>query len=169
MRVVFASSNHVVGFYPCRRRIGVAVGLRPDTRYGASKAFGEALAAMYAYKHGLRVTCLRIGGFGERPTDLRGLAVWLDPRDLVQLVRIGLEHPDIRCETFYGVSDNASGWWDNSNAVRFGYRPQGHSEEHREAALAGEAQRTPDPIYDWYAGGPYCTLEFDGGIDRSPT
>ena len=60
-RVVFASSNHAVGFYPRRRRIGVDAAVRPDSRYGVSKAFGEALGALYAFKHGLRVTCIRIG------------------------------------------------------------------------------------------------------------
>ncbi|MBV8324285.1 MAG: NAD(P)-dependent oxidoreductase, partial [Hyphomicrobiales bacterium] len=47
-RVVFASSNHAVGFYPRRRRIGVDAAVRPDSRYGVSKAFGEALGALYA-------------------------------------------------------------------------------------------------------------------------
>ena len=43
-RVVFASSNHAVGFYPRVKRIGTDVTVRPDTRYGLSKAFGEAWA-----------------------------------------------------------------------------------------------------------------------------
>ena len=67
-RVVFASSNHAVGFYPREQRIGVNVTVRPDSRYGVSKAFGEALGALYADKHGLRVTCLRIGNVGDAPT-----------------------------------------------------------------------------------------------------
>ena len=66
-RVVFASSNHAVGFYPREQRIGVNVTVRPDSRYGVSKAFGEALGALYADKHGLRVTCLRIGNVGDAP------------------------------------------------------------------------------------------------------
>ena len=76
-RVVFASSNHVVGFYPRQRRIGVDDAVRPDSRYGVSKAFGEALAALYAYKHGLRVTCIRIGNFGDAPVDQRRLSIWI--------------------------------------------------------------------------------------------
>src|SRR5258707_1613187 len=66
-RVVFASSNHAVGFYPRQRKIGIDEPVRPDSRYGVSKAFGEALAALYAYKHGLRVTCIRIGNFADAP------------------------------------------------------------------------------------------------------
>src|SRR4029434_1724646 len=83
-RVVFASSNHAVGFYPRERKIGVDVTVRPDSRYGVSKAFGEALGALYADKHGLRVTCLRIGNVNDKPLDKRRLSIWLKPEDLVQ-------------------------------------------------------------------------------------
>jgi uronate dehydrogenase len=167
-RVVFASSNHAVGFYPRHRKIGVDAPLRPDSRYGVSKAFGEALAALYAYKHGLRVTSLRIGNLADAPADKRRLSIWLDPRDLAQLIRIGLEHPDIRCETFYGVSDNDASFWDNGSAFRFGYRPVGKAEDHRAAALAAEAKLPPDPVGQWYVGGPFCSDEFDNGIAASP-
>ncbi|MGE0701990.1 MAG: NAD-dependent epimerase/dehydratase family protein, partial [Hyphomicrobiaceae bacterium] len=87
-RVVFASSNHAVGYYPRTHHVGIDEPVRPDSRYGVSKAFGEALGAMYAYKHGLRVTSLRIGNFGDMPIDKRRLAIWLHPEDLVQLVKI---------------------------------------------------------------------------------
>jgi uronate dehydrogenase len=167
-RVVFASSNHVVGFYPRQRRIGTDAAVRPDSRYGASKAFGEALAALYAYKHGLRVTSIRIGNFGDAPVDKRRLSIWISPEDLVQLIRIGLEHPDVRHEIFYGASDNARGWWDNSAAFRLGYRPQGRSEDHSSEALAADAKLPLDPVGGWYQGGPYCSDEFDGGIERAP-
>jgi uronate dehydrogenase len=167
-RVVFASSNHVVGFYPRQRRIGVDAALRPDSRYGVSKAFGEAVAALYAFKYGLRVTCIRIGNFGDVPVDRRRLSIWIAPQDLLQLIRIGLEHPEIRYEIFYGVSDNARGWWDNGAAFRLGYRPQGRSEEHSAAALAAQAKLPPDPVGDWYQGGPFCSEEFSNGIERAP-
>ena len=127
---MFASSNHAVGFYPRQRRIGTDEPVRPDSRYGASKAFGEALGALYAYKHGLRVTCLRIGNVTDTPADKRRLSIWLSPQDLVQLIRIGLEHPDIRHEIFFGASDNARTFWDNEPAFRYGYRPQGRAEDH---------------------------------------
>ncbi|MFK5126668.1 NAD(P)-dependent oxidoreductase, partial [Klebsiella pneumoniae] len=76
-----------------------------------SKVFGEALGALYADKHGLKVTCLRIGNFGDMPLDQRRLAIWLKPDDLVQLCKIGLEHPDIHFEVFYGASLNERAWW----------------------------------------------------------
>ncbi|MBO0753026.1 MAG: NAD(P)-dependent oxidoreductase [Bradyrhizobiaceae bacterium] len=161
-RVVFASSNHAVGFYPRHCRIGTGVPVRPDSRYGVSKAFGEALGALYAYKHGLRVTCLRIGNVADAPVDRRRLAIWLKPEDLVQLVRIGLEHPDIRFEIFYGASDNERAWWDNTAARRHGYRPQFRSEEFRDGALAAQAALPADPVGDWYQGGTFCSAGYDG-------
>ena len=163
-RVVFASSNHAVGFYPRRRRIGVEVPVRPDSRYGVSKAFGEAVGALYAYKHGLRVTCLRIGNVADAPIDQRRLAIWARPEDLAQLVRIGLEHPDIRYEIFYGASDNERAWWDNAAAYRYGYRPKFRAEDFRDAALAAQATLPSDPIGDWYQGGTFCSDEYDGDV-----
>src|SRR5215472_199490 len=164
-RVVFASSNHAVGFYPRQRKIGIDEPVRPDSRYGVSKAFGEALAALYAYKHGLRVTSIRIGNFGDVPVDERRLSIWLKPEDLVQLVRIGLEHPDIHFEIFFGASDNARSWWDNEPAFRYGYRPTGRAEDYAAAALAAQKALPADSIGDWYQGGPFCSAEFDGDPD----
>jgi uronate dehydrogenase len=161
-RVVFASTNHVVGFYPRHRRIGTDVTVRPDSRYGASKAFGEALAALYADKYGLRVLCLRIGHVLDAPIEHRSLSIWLSPEDLAQLVRIGLEHPDLRYEIFYGVSHNERSWWDNARAHDFGYRPTGRAEDHRDQALAGEAGRTPDPVAEFFQGDSFCSKEFAG-------
>jgi uronate dehydrogenase len=168
-RVVFASSNHAVGFYPRQRRVTIEDPVRPDSRYGVSKAFGESLGALYAFKHGLRVTCLRIGHVLDAPAHERDLSIWLAPQDLVQLIRIGLDHPHIRYEIFFGVSDCARGFWDNSAAFRYGYKPQSRAEDHAAQALEATAKQPPGPVDTWYQGGPFCSLEFDGGIERSPT
>ncbi len=165
-RIVFASSNHAVGFYPRHHRIGTDVTTRPDSRYGVSKAFGEAVGALYADKHGLGVTCLRIGNFGDKPLDHRRLSIWLKPEDLVQLCRIGLDHPDIHFEIFYGASYNERAWWDNHRAYDLGYRPTGRAEDFREHAFAEQAKLKPDPVGDFYQGGAFCGMEFDGDMSR---
>jgi uronate dehydrogenase len=164
-RVVFASSNHAVGFYPRVQHIGVDVVARPDSRYGVSKLFGEGVGALYADKHGLRVLCLRIGNVGDRPLDQRRLAIWLSPPDLVQLIRIGLEHPDLRFEVMYGASLNERSWWDNSVAYRYGYRPTGRAEDFRDHALAEQAKAPADPVGDFFQGGTFCSMEFSGDKD----
>lgn len=166
-RVVFASSNHAVGFYPRKRKIGTDVTVRPDSRYGVSKAFGEALGALYADKHGMSVTCLRIGNVGPRPLDVRRLSIWISPEDIVQLIGIGLNHPDIRFEIFYGASDNAAAWWDNSRARALGYRPKSKAEDHRAHAEAEQAKIGPDPVGDLFQGGTFCASEFTNDVKRA--
>jgi uronate dehydrogenase len=162
-RVIFASSNHAVGFYPRKRTIGTDVTVRPDSRYGV----GEALGALYSDKHGMVVTCLRIGNVGPRPLDVRRLSIWISPEDIVQLIRIGLDHPDIRFEILYGASDNATSWWDNSRARELGYRPTGRSEDHRAHAEAEQAKIGPDPVGDLFQGGTFCSAEFTNDVKRA--
>ncbi len=159
-RVVFASSNHAVGFYPRGQTIDASVPVRPDSRYGVSKAFGEALGALYADKFGLRVTCLRIGNVADAPLDRRRLSIWLHPADLMQLVRIGLEHPEVHYEILYGASDNARVWWDNRRAHALGYRPQARAEDFAAAVLS--RAELPDPVADRYQGGTFCSQEYAG-------
>ena len=165
-RLVFASSNHAVGFYRRDRRISTELRVRPDSRYGVSKAFGEALGSFYADKFGMRVMSIRIGNVGERPLDERRLAIWIHPEDLVQLCRIGLEHPDLHCEIVYGASDNDRAWWDNHIAYALGYAPAYRSEDHVLHALAEQAKLEPDPIGDRFQGGTFCGAEFKGDPDR---
>ncbi len=165
-RVIFATSNHAVGMYPRNEKIGVNVTVRPDSRYGISKCFGEATGAMYADKHGMSVTCIRIGNFGDVPLDKRRLSIWLHPDDLVQLIGIGLTHKEIKYEIFYGASDNAAAWWDNSNAHKFGYRPKHKAEDHRATAMAAQAKLPPDPVGDHFQGGPFSSAEYDADKRR---
>ena len=166
-RVIFASSNHAVGFYRRTRRIGTDVAVRPDGRYGLSKAFGEAMGALYSDKHGIVVTCLRIGNVGPRPLDVRRLSIWISPEDIVQLIHIGLEHPDIRFEILYGASDNRASWWDNSRAHQLGYRPTGKAEDHRAHAEAEQAKIGPDPVGDLFQGGTFTSAEFTNDVKRA--
>ena len=166
-RVVFASSNHAVGMYPRHRRIGSEVRVRPDSRYGLSKAFGEALCAMYADKHAMRCLSIRIGNVADRPADVRRLSMWLHPEDLMQLTAIGLEHPELHHEVVYGASDCAAAWWDNAAAHRLGYRPKHRAEDHREHAVAEQAKLDADPVGDLFEGGGFASAEFDGDLDRT--
>ncbi|HUN50084.1 MAG TPA: NAD(P)-dependent oxidoreductase [Candidatus Sulfotelmatobacter sp.] len=165
-RVVFASSNHAIGYYRRSRRIDNKVQPRPDSRYGVSKVFGEALGALYADKHGLGVLCIRIGNVDDRPVDKRRLSIWIHPEDLAQLVRIGLDHPALHYEVVYGASDNERSWWDNGAAERLGYRPRHRAEDHRESAMAAQTKLPPDPIGDLFQGGSFAAAEFSGDLDR---
>ena len=159
-RIVFASSNHAVGFYPRSQTIGIDEHVLPDSRYGVSKVFGEALAALYAYKHGVGALCIRIGNVDDRPVDERRLAIWLKPDDLVSLIRIGLERPGLVYEVVYGMSDNARAWWDNTRAHELGYKPQGRAEDHVEGAMTAQRSIGANPVADAFQGGVFCADEF---------
>jgi nucleoside-diphosphate-sugar epimerase len=141
-RVVFASSTHAVAMYevdgapeiyqPDDERVyDHRVDIRPDSLYGASKAFGEALGRYYAERHGLRVFCLRIGWVtaDEEPifrgeVAERGRTLWLSQRDCAELVARCLES-DARWALVYGLSDNARRFWDLSHTRELlGYEPR---------------------------------------------
>jgi len=161
-RIVFASSNHAVGFYRRDETINHACYPRPDSRCGVSKVFGEAMGILYADKYGAEVMCIRIGNVADEPLDIRRLAIWISPRDLAQLVAIGLDHPDIRFEVVYGMSDNARAWWDNANARRLGYAPEDRSEDYAAKVLAEHPTDTGDPLADAMQGGSFVSTEVGG-------
>jgi uronate dehydrogenase len=156
-RILFPTSNHAVGFYRRDQTIDHRVYPKPDSRYGVSKVFGEALASLYADKYGMEMFLMRIGNVNPRPLDKRRLSIWFSPRDLAQLVSIGIEHPDISFEIVYGISGNQRAWYDNSNAARLGYRPRDDSESFAQEILAKE--RPGDPRAEMHQGGAFVTQE----------
>lgn len=168
-RVIFASSNHAVGFYPRTTTIPTEVIPRPDSRYGLSKVFGEGLGALYAYKHGIGVTSLRIGNVNEKPIDVRRLSILLTPRDLVQLIRIGLERPGIVYEVMYGVSDNKRSWYDNSRAYELGYKPEDRAEDFKDEAVVAQAKLAKDEVGDFYQGGTFPADEYSADFAQMKT
>ncbi len=166
-RIVFATSNHAVGFYERDDTIDHRVTPKPDSRYGVSKVFGEALGSLYADKYGMEVVCMRIGNVNPRPMDKRRLSIWLSPRDLAQLVSIAIDRPGIRFEIVYGVSGNRRSWYDNANAERLGYRPQDDSEPWAAELLKNERPGA-DPRTERFQGGPFVTAEDGGDPTRAP-
>jgi len=156
-RILFPTSNHAVGFYRRDQTIDHRVYPKPDSRYGVSKVFGEALGSLYADKYGMEVFCMRIGNVNPAPIDKRRLSIWFSPRDLAQLVTIGIERPDIRFEIVYGISANKRAWYDNGNAYRLGYRPQDDSEVYAAEVLARE--KPGDPVAEKFQGGVFCVAE----------
>jgi len=164
-RVLFATSNHAMGFYRRDQKIDHRMYPKPDSRYGLSKVFGEQLGSLYSDKYGMQVFCIRIGNVKPAPVDKRRLSLWLSPRDLAQLVKIGVDHPDIRFEIVYGVSGNKRSWYDNSNAERLGYKPQDDSESYAADVLAKE-KPPADSLSELYQGGTFVGAEIGGDPNR---
>jgi uronate dehydrogenase len=135
-RIVFASSNHVTGFYRQDQVISPKDPVRPDGFYGLSKAFGENLAQLYWDRHGLETVSLRIGSSFTEPKDRRMLATWMSYDDTERLIVAALTAPIVGHSILYGMSDNNTVWWDNTSARHIGYRPQDSSEAFRAAVEA---------------------------------
>ncbi|MBD8050524.1 NAD-dependent epimerase/dehydratase family protein [Limnohabitans radicicola] len=140
-RVVFASSNHVMGFYRQGEVVDALSPPRPDGLYGLSKAFGEDLARLYFDRYGIETACVRIGSSFPEPKDRRMLATWMSYDDLHRLITACLTTPVLGHSIIYGTSDNSVSWYDNRLARHIGYRPQDSSDVFRDAVYA----RTPEP------------------------
>jgi uronate dehydrogenase len=156
-RIVFASSNHVTGFYRQDEVIDTIAPQRPDSYYGLSKAFGEQLAQFYFDRYGIETVCLRIGSSFPEPKDRRMLATWLGYDDLEQLVRRAMFVPNVKCTIVYGVSANRDVWWDNSPAAHLGYAPTQTSEPWRERIEREQPPRAEDDPVRVYQGGAFVT------------
>ena len=153
-RIVFASSNHVTGFYRQDEVIDPRAPMRPDGYYGISKAFGENLSRFYFDRYGIETVCLRIGSSFPEPKDRRMLATWLSYDDLERLVVASLTAPVVGHSVVYGMSDNTTTWWDNTSAAHLGYRPKDSSEPFRAAAEARQpALDRSDPTVVYQGGG----------------
>ncbi len=164
-RVVFASSNHVIGFHRADRILAQSAELRPDGRYGVSKVFGEALGRLYADKYGMSVISLRIGAFRERPRTPREHAIWISPRDMAELARCAIEaHEDIRYAVFYGQSDNAARRWRDDSAKRIGFIPRDRAEDY--PIDLPDPTEGAGPVAEIFHGGKTCAREFVGDPDR---
>jgi uronate dehydrogenase len=157
-RIIVASSNHAVGFFPRSETIDDTVYPRPDGRYGLSKVFAEMTGRLYADKYGMAVFCIRIGAMTYEPEDIRRLAIWIHPEDMTSLMELGLTAP-LKFEIVYGMSDNKRTWWDNSNALRLGYKPKHRSEDFAEAVIAREPKRDASALAEIYQGGAFVSAE----------
>ena len=157
-RIVFASSNHVTGFYKQSETIGVDRPARPDGFYGLSKAFGEDVARLYFDRHGIETACVRIGSSFPEPRDRRMLATWLSYGDLYRLVTACLTTPVLGHSIIFGMSDNAVTWWDNSAARHIGYVPQDSSDVFRDAMYARTSAPDLDDPAVQYQGGAFVRM-----------
>ncbi|MEV7104927.1 NAD-dependent epimerase/dehydratase family protein [Streptomyces atroolivaceus] len=160
-RIVFASSNHAVGYTPRPLDgdplIPVDTPRRPDTFYGLSKSFGEDLAQFYWDKHGVETVSVRIGSCFTEPTSVRMLSVWMSPGDGARLFHAALTAEDVRHTVVYGSSGNTRLWWDLTTARALGYNPQDDSEQYAEKLVAEHGELDPENPDHAHIGGHFVT------------
>lgn len=153
-RVIFASSNHVIGFYPQGQRLDAHSLRRPDSYYGLSKSYGEDMASFYFDRYGIETVSIRIGSSFAEPQNRRMLSTWLSYNDLTQLLERALYTPDVGHTVVYGVSNNQNTWWDNRYAAHLDFNAQDNSEAFRSQVEAQPLPAANDPIM-LYQGGAF--------------
>ena len=159
-RVIFASSNHAVGFAPLD---GVPIPdyafPAPDTFYGVSKVAGEALGSLYHSRHGMDVICVRILSCFDKPRGTRSLATWLSPDDAGRLFEACLTAPSPGFRVIFGVSANTRGGLVSLDEARaLGYEPRDDAEAYAREVLAEDGNLAPDDPASRYLGGDFTSL-----------
>ncbi len=160
-RVIFASSNHTVGFHTRDAVLDDDCAFRPDGYYGLSKAYGELMGRLYWDKHGVESVFLRIGSCFPEPHDARMLATWLSPGDLLRLVeRATLAEttgPE-GCLVIWGASRNSRmRWWRRDGRTVIGWTPEDSADAYI-TALDGKI--TDDPVIERHQGGAFCAIDY---------
>ena len=152
-RILFASSNHVIGFHPREARLTASCPIRPDSNYGVSKVYGEALARLYWDKYGIETLIVRIGSCFPQPKDRRMMATWMSAADMLRLIGRMIDVPRLGCPIVYGVSRNPESWWDNSETAYLGWQPQDSSDQFARLFENAPREAPSDPAVIRQGGG----------------
>ncbi len=156
-RVIFASSNHAIGFYPRGEDLDTTDPFRCDGYYGLSKAYGELLGRMMFDKHGVESVHIRIGSALPAPTEARHLATWLSLDDLLAALIAAVEAPETGCAVVWGASANAGTWWQGDDAARIGFVRRD------DAARFAPLPESGDAITRRYQGGAFAAQDYSRG------
>jgi uronate dehydrogenase len=157
-RVVFASSNHSIGFHERGETIDADTQFLPDSYYGLSKAYGELMGRLYWFKHGVESVFVRIGSCFPEPVDARMLATWLSYADLSRLMQRCVLTEKVDLSVIWGASNNARmTWWGKDDREKLGWAPRDSAD-----AFAGQlAGKVSDsPVAERYQGGGFTAMEY---------
>lgn len=157
-RVIFASSNHAIGFHERTESLGADTQFLPDGYYGLSKAYGELMGRMYWFKHGVESVFVRIGSATPEPVNARMLATWMSYPDLSRLMVRCVVTPKVGCCVIWGASANGRmTWWRDDARDSLGWTPTDSADPFA-GQLAGKV--SGDPVEERYMGGAFCSIEY---------
>ena len=157
-RMVFASSNHTVGFHERTETLDADCELRPDGYYGLSKVYGEMMGRLYWDKHGVSSVFLRIGSCTPEPVDARMLASWLSYGDLSRAVERSMLAEIEGCKVIWGASRNARmTWWGHDDRDAIGWAPQDSADGWTEAL---QDKTSGDALVERHQGGGYTRIDY---------
>ena len=160
-RVLFASSNHSIGFHERETKLDDDCQFMPDGYYGLSKAYGELMGRMYWFKHGVESVNVRIGSATAEPVNARMLASWLSYPDFSRMMERCVLATSVGCVVIWGASKNARmTWWRDDAREAIGWVPVDSADPF--AGQLGGAV-SGDPVEERYMGGAYCSIEYTRG------
>jgi uronate dehydrogenase len=157
-RVIFASSNHSVGFHERTESLPADTAFLPDGYYGLSKAYGELMGRMYWFKHGVENVNVRIGSCFAEPTNARMLASWLSYPDFSRLMEKCVLAPKVGHAVIWGASKNARmTWWRDDARAVVGWAPTDSADP-----FTGQLAKavSGDAVEERYMGGAYCSIDY---------
>lgn len=156
LRIIFASSNHAIGYYEQTERLDAKSPTKPDGLYGLSKVFGEAMASMYYHKFGIETASIRIGSCFPEPKNHRMLSTWMSYDDFILLIERIFTVPRLGCPIIYGASANDASWWDNREVAYLGWQPKDNAEVFRGKIDAAMSPPPKDDVNAVYQGGGFA-------------
>jgi uronate dehydrogenase len=157
-RVIFASSNHSIGFHERTESLPADTQFLPDGYYGLSKAYGELMGRMYWFKHGVESVNVRIGSAFPEPVNARMLATWLSYGDFSRLMERCVLTRAVGHAVIWGASNNARmTWWRDDARAALGWAPLDSADPFA-GQLAGSV--SGDPVEERYMGGAFCSMEY---------
>ena len=160
-RVIFASSNHAVGFHERSESLPADTQFLPDGYYGLSKAYGELMGRLYWFKHGVESVNVRIGSATPEPVNARMLASWLSYEDFSRMMQRCVLAGAVGHIVIWGASNNARmTWWRQDAREAVGWEPVDSADPFAEQ-LANVV--SGDPIEERYMGGAFCSMEYTRG------
>jgi uronate dehydrogenase len=156
-RVLFASSNHSIGFHERITPLDDDAQFLPDGYYGASKAYGELMARLYHYKHGVESVLVRIGSCFSEPTNERMLSTWLSYGDLCRLCERATLAERTGCAVIWGASANSRSYWRDDARALIGWQPQDSADAYADKV---RGIVSGDPVQERFQGGPYTAIDY---------
>jgi uronate dehydrogenase len=157
-RVIFASSNHSIGFHERSETIGADTQFQPDGFYGLSKAYGELMGRLYWFKHGVESVLIRIGSCFAEPVNARMLATWLSYPDFSRLIVRCVVTDKVGCCVVWGASNNKRmTWWRSDAREALGWEAQDSADPFA-GQLSGKV--SDDPVEERYMGGGFCSIGY---------
>ncbi len=156
-RVVFASSNHSIGFHERTETLDDDCQFMPDTYYGLSKVYAESMGRLYWFKHAVENVNVRIGSCFPEPVNARMLSTWLSYGDLCRLCERATLAPKVGSCVIWGASNNARSFWRHDARELLGWVPQDSADAYA-GQLAGKV--SGDAVEERYQGGGYAAVEY---------